>query len=330
MRSLGAFSDSDGLSQLLLRLTVNSTVYCLSEMTAPWGFQVAARSGPAFHLLTAGSAWLEVEGQQDPVRLAAGDLVILPRGEGHVVRDSPQSAVTLLDSILTETPPVNGHLSHGGGGERTDLLCGGFAVERLTARPLLEALPTVVHLRGSGGRAPEWLVSLIRMIAVEMASTGPGSEAVVTRLTDALLAQALRQCLAGADRAFPGATAVSDPQIARALRLIREHPDQRWTVPKMAAAVSLSRSAFAERFRAATGETPMQNLTRYRMAQAAEYLRATMAGIREIAHLTGYDSEVSVTKAFRRQYGTSPGAYRRSRAMATNAIGAETTPTVLN
>ena len=330
MRSLGAFSDSDGLSQLLLRLTVNSTVYCLSEMTAPWGFQVAARSGPAFHLLTAGSAWLEVEGQQDPVRLAAGDLVILPRGEGHVVRDSPQSAVTLLDSILTETPPVDGHLRHGGGGERTDLLCGGFAVERLTARPLLEALPTVVHLRGSGGRAPEWLVSLIRMIAVEMASTGPGSEAVVTRLTDALLAQALRQCLAEADQAFPGSTAVSDPQIARALRLIREHADQHWTVPKMAAAVSLSRSAFAERFRAATGETPMQNLTRYRMAQAAEYLRATMAGIREIARLTGYDSEVSVTKAFRRQYGTSPGAYRRSRATATKVIGPEKTPTVVN
>jgi len=323
MRSLGAFSDSDGLSQLLLRLTVNSTVYCLSEMTAPWGFQVAARSGPAFHLLTAGSAWLEVQGQADPVRLAAGDLVILPRGDGHVVRDSPKSAVSWLESILAETPPVNGHLTHGGGGERTELLCGGFAVERLTARPLLEALPTIVHLRGSGGRAPEWLVGLIRMIAVEMASTGPGSEAVVTRLTDELLAQALRQCLADADRAFGGATAVSDPQIARALRLIREHPDRRWTVPKMAAAVSLSRSAFAERFQVATGEPPMQNLTRYRMARAAEYLRATRAGIREIARLSGYDSEVSVTKAFRRQFGTSPGAYRRNNAMSPNTVGAD-------
>ena len=88
-----------------------------------------------------------------------------------------------------------------------------------------------ISVRGSGGHAPEWLVSLVRMIAVEMASTGPGSEAVVTRLTDALLAQALRQCLAEADRAFGGATAVSDPQIARALRLIREHPDRHWTVP---------------------------------------------------------------------------------------------------
>jgi len=137
---------------------------------------------------------------------------------------------------------------------------------------------------------------------------------VVTRLTDALLAQALRQSLLEVDRTLGKATAVSDPSIARALRLIREHPDRAWTVPKMAAAVAMSRSAFAERFRATTGETPMQHLTRYRMARAAEYLRATKAGVREIARLTGYDSEVSVTKAFRRQFGVAPGAYRKAGA----------------
>lgn len=316
MRSLGSFSEADGLSQLLLRLTVNSTIYCLSEMTAPWGFKVAARPSPAFHLLTAGSARLDVEGQPEPVRLAAGDLIILPRGEAHTVRDSPKSSVRWLDDILATTPPVNGHLNHGGGGERSELLCGGFAIDRLTGRPLLEALPTVVHLRGSHGRAPEWLVSLIRMIAVEMASNAPGSEAVVTRLTDALLAQALRLCLTEADRAAGAATAVSNPRIARALRMIREHPDRHWTVPKLAAAASMSRSAFAERFRLATGETPMQSLTRFRMARAAEYLRSSQAGVREIARLTGYDSEVSVTKAFRRQFGTTPGAYRKAKALA--------------
>jgi AraC-like DNA-binding protein len=48
------------------------------------------------------------------------------------------------------------------------------------------------------------------------------------------------------------------------------------------------------------------------MARAAEYLRATSAGIQEIARLTGYDSEVSISKAFRRQFGTSPGAYRKA------------------
>jgi transcriptional regulator GlxA family with amidase domain len=110
---------------------------------------------------------------------------------------------------------------------------------------------------------------------------------------------------------------VSDPQIARALRLVRERVDDDWTVPKMAAAVGLSRSTFAERFRAATGETPIQHLTRYRLARAAEYLRTTNAAILEIARRTGYESEVSISKAFRREFGVSPGAYRRSQAGST-------------
>src|SRR5215467_3375012 len=200
MRKLGTFPSADGLSQVLLRMTVTSSLYCLSEMTAPWGFRVAARSSPAFHLLTAGSAWLEVEGDPAPVSLGAGDLVILPRGHAHVVRDSRESPVLWLDGILAATPPVNGRLLHGGGGTRSELLCGEFLVEQLTARPVLELLPNVVHLRGNEGRAPEWLAGLVRMIAVEMASSGPGSEAVVTRLTDALLAQALRQGLLQAER----------------------------------------------------------------------------------------------------------------------------------
>ncbi|MEP7104983.1 MAG: cupin domain-containing protein, partial [Chloroflexota bacterium] len=73
MHTLGAFADDDGLSQLLLRLTVSSTVYCLSDMSAPWGFRVAPRPSPAFHLLTSGTAWLEVDGDQEAVRLQAGD-----------------------------------------------------------------------------------------------------------------------------------------------------------------------------------------------------------------------------------------------------------------
>ncbi len=105
-----------------------------------------------------------------------------------------------------------------------------------------------------------------------------------------------------------------DPQVARALRLIREHPDEPWTVIRLAAAVSLSRSAFASRFHDATGEAPMRYLTNYRLSRAATYLRTTDAGLREIARLTGYESEVSLSKAFRRRHGCSPGDYRRAPA----------------
>ncbi len=305
--------DPDGLSELLLRLTVSSTVFCFF-MSAPWGFKVPARPMPAFHIMTTGGGWLEVEGLREPIRLGPGDLTILPRGQGHIVRDSPRTRSLLrLDRILAEGQPEDGRYTLDGGGAAAELLCGGFAIDPVAGKPLLAILPEVIHLKSAEGPAPEWHKGLVAMIAAEMASMGPGSQAVITRLTDALLAQALRHTVVEVDKSLDKTSAFSDPRIARALRLMRDHPDQPWTVPKIAAAVSLSRSAFAQRFRTAMGETPMQHLTRYRMSRAAEYLRVSNAGIGEIARLTGYESEVSVSKAFRRQFGVSPGAYRKGR-----------------
>jgi AraC-like DNA-binding protein len=307
--------DADALSEVLLRLSVNSTVFCFF-MSSPWGFKVPAREVPAFHILTSGAAWLEVDGLAQPLRLTAGDLVILPRGQAHIVRNSARTtSLESLERILVRVPAVNAQRAYGGGGEdRSELLCGGFAIDPIAGRAVLDALPDIVHLKGGEALAPEWLVGLVRMIGTEVAKGGPGSEAVVTRLTDALLAHALRHSLEEAARATDAAEAYGDRQIARALRSMRDHPDQDWTVPKLAASVAMSRSAFAERFRAAMGESPMRHLTRYRMARAAEYLRLTDAGLREIARLTGYDSEVSVTKAFRREFGLAPGAYRKANA----------------
>ena len=317
MGGRGEFEDPDGLSELLLRLTVSSTVFCFF-MSSPWGFRVSRRPVPAFHIITSGGGWMEVDGHAQPIRLSSGDLVILPRGDAHIVRDSPKtSGLPELGEILQSTAPVNaGQFVYGGGGRPAELLCGGFAIDPIAGRQLLSTLPDVIHLRGGEGLAPEWLVGLIRMIAAEMANSGPGSQAVVTRLTDALLAQAVRHSLVAVDRSLDQAAAFKDPPIARALRLMREHPDRAWTVPELAAAVSMSRSSFAERFRAAMGETPMQHLTHYRMSRAAEYLRDTNAGIREIARLTGYDSEVSISRAFRRRFGVAPGAYRKSKPSA--------------
>jgi AraC family transcriptional regulator, alkane utilization regulator len=321
VRTVGKLTRDDWLSELLLRLSVRSSIYCISEMRAPWGFGVAARDIPAFHLLTSGRAWLDVDGSRDSISLDAGDLVILPRGSGHRLRDSQQSKVFWLDDILAERPPVNGRLAYGGAGERTELVCGGFGIDQLPARPLIASLPEVVHLRGHEGRSPEWLSSLIRMISVELAADRPGAEAVVSRLTDVLLAQALRSHVA---RTGSQTRSLGDAQVAHALRIMREQPNEMWSVPRLAGAVGLSRSAFAARFRAATGEPPMKSLTRFRLEQAASYLRTSNAGVSEIARRTGYESEVSLSKAFRRQYGMAPGAYRQETRVTSARDLAET------
>jgi len=314
-KTIGSIPDRDSVSDLLFGLSVTSTLYCISEMSAPWGFRVAARENPAFHLLSSGSAWLEVDGRPEQHRLLAGDLVILPRGDAHAVRDAPQSPVRWLERILADDAPVRGRLNHGGGGARSDLLCGGFNIDRAAARPLVEALPDVVHLHGHEGRAPEWLSGLVRMIGIEIAAAAPGTEAVVTRLTDALLTQALRQSLIALNDGSPGSIGIADPVVARAQRIMRSRPQDAWSVAGIAAEVGLSRSAFAQRFRFTTGEAPMRWLTSHRLARVAEYLRTTDLVLSEIARLTGYDSEVSISRAFRRQFGTAPGAYRRARRM---------------
>ena len=78
MKQLNAYDD-DAVSEVLTRLRVHSTVYCLAELRSPWGFRVEGRDVAKFHLLLEGDVWLEVDGH-DPLLLSAGDLVILPYG----------------------------------------------------------------------------------------------------------------------------------------------------------------------------------------------------------------------------------------------------------
>ena len=67
MKLLTDFPDSDAVSEALRFLRVRSTIYCRSEMRAPWGFAAEAPGAAAFHLVTAGRCWLEVEDEPEPV-----------------------------------------------------------------------------------------------------------------------------------------------------------------------------------------------------------------------------------------------------------------------
>jgi AraC-like DNA-binding protein len=311
MKRLNDFDGLDPVSKLLRSVRVRSTIYCRSQMRAPWGFAVEAHDNPAFHLVTSGRCQLEVEGHADHVELAAGDLVVLPNGRRHALRDSPQSPVTYLDEILASTPPRGGRLYWGGDGAPSGLLCGGFALEGGTSRPLLKALPPILEVRGARGRPVPWLGATVQMLSAETASGAPGSEEVVARLADTLLTQALRfalvQLQSEDEASLP---ALRDPQISAAIALIHGQPDHEWTVGELAAEVALSRSTFAARFRDVVGESPMRYLTRTRLAHAAALLRTTDASLAVIAVQAGYRTEFSFSKAFKREFGIAPGAFR--------------------
>ena len=311
MQLLNDFSPADPVSQILRVIRIRSTVYCRSLLGAPWGFGVAAHGNPAFHVVTTGSCWLQVDGDPGQLRLGAGDLVVLPTGRRHWLRDNPATPTTELEDILARTPLDEQHrLHYGGHGARTGLLCGGFALQG-SAHPVLRALPATLHIRGVAGHPVPWLAATLALLSAETAADAPGAGEVVSRLADALLTQALRVALAELESSGgAGIHALSDPQIAAAIQLIHRQPERAWTVGDVAAEVALSRSAFSARFRKLVGESPSRYITRAHLAHAAALLHTTNASLAEIADRAGYGTEFSFGKAFKRTFGVSPGAYR--------------------
>jgi AraC-like DNA-binding protein len=225
--------------------------------------------------------------------------------------------VRIQDLVPAELPTRFEPCRVGGGGTTARYLCGGFQFGESSANPVLASLPPLIHVKGENGRVLPWLEVQLQCIACEASSGRPGAQMVVARLSDVLFVQAVRAHLAALeDEAHGWLAAARDPQIGRALYLIHRSPERSWTVASLAAAVFLSRSAFAERFTRLVGQPPLAYLSAWRMHLAARMLRGESVRLAALADRLGYGSEASFSTAFRRHYGTSPGAYRRAPAAA--------------
>jgi AraC-like DNA-binding protein len=155
--------------------------------------------------------------------------------------------------------------------------------------------------------------SMLRLMAAEAAELRPGGEAVITRLGDIIVIQAIRAWMESdpaAQRGWLGA--LQDPQIGRAISHIHRDPARDWTVASLAHELAMSRSAFAARFTELAGEPVMSYVARWRMHVAVAALKEEGATVGQLAHRLGYRSEAAFSRAFKRVIGVSPGAIRRS------------------
>jgi AraC-like DNA-binding protein len=314
---------ADGLSELLERINVRSVVYCRSDLGAPWGFRVDGSATAKFHLVLTGQATLTLDDPGlAPVELTAGDLVLLAHGSGHLMQDHGGSPAPPLEDILAGGSPER--LTYGGDGPRTGLLCGGFMLAAdLNDNPLSLLPPLLVVSSADAGPARHWLEPVFVLLRDEAARDAPGTTAVLAKMADVFLTEIVRGYLSGLDAldALDAATAVSpatrgDPSVGAALALLRAQPEAPWTVADLARKVGLSRTVLAARFRELVGEPPMSYLARVRLGQAAGYLSTTDKTVRQIARLVGYESEASLSKAFRQAFGRAPGEYRRQQGAA--------------
>ncbi|MDP4505813.1 AraC family transcriptional regulator [Nonomuraea turcica] len=279
-------------------------------MSAPWGMRFAPSDGAGCHVILQGSCWLLSPGRE-PIPLAPGDVVFLAHGRGHAIADDPTTP--LVDVIqgqdgtwvLSEETPQ-------GTGPTTLMLCGAYRLSQARAHPLLTGLPDVVHLPARIGTHPA-LRAAVDLLGAELERPGPGSDALVPALLDSLLLYILRTWLhEHAEQAATGwAAALADPAIADALHALHRDPARPWTVEELGARASLSRAAFARRFTTVVGQPPLTYLTWWRMTVASRLLATSDAPLRVVAECGGYSSEFAFAKAFKREFGVSPGRYRR-------------------
>ena len=304
---------SDVLTDVLNTLRLRGRVFCRSEMSAPWGMRLPAGEYAHFHVIERGEAWLRLSGEAAAVRLESGDLVIVPHGRGHALGDSPEARAVPLE-LLRESSPEGPHLLRsGGGGAETRMICGSFEFASASENPLLLALPPLVVVRGRADHVDGWLARTLEMFAAEARDSGPGSELVISRLTDIIFVQGVRAWIEAQPNARVGwLGALGDRQIGAALGLMHRDPARDWSVSSLAAEVAMSRSRFAAKFAALVGEPPLSYLTRWRMHLAATALVAEDVTVAELALRVGYDSETAFSKAFKRRFGVSPVVYRRS------------------
>ena len=318
-----AFAPSpDPLGEALHFLHLRGYVYCRSEFSEPWGISLRPLQGHLwFHILTSGECRLETEGAEPQV-LHAGDIALVPHGEGHRLRSGPGVPVPWVHELGREYVSDRYEiLRHGGGGERTEMMCCAVTFDHPAGRNLVALLPRLIHVKPAlGSPSAEWLRSSLALMASEAGALRPGGETVVTRLADILLVQALRAWLETDPAAHGGwLGALRDQQIGRAITLIQREPARAWTVASLARELAMSRSAFAARFTELLGEPAMQYVARWRMHTAVSALQEDGATVAELANRLGYRSEAAFARAFKRVIGVPPGAVRRRSASATTS-----------
>jgi AraC-like DNA-binding protein len=312
----------DALTDILRAIHLQGSVHFRTELAAPWGMAIPASEAAQFHVLRRGRCWLTMNATAPagPLRLDAGDVVLLPRGHAHALADDPATRHEPLQELLQRHHPEEhpGPLRLGGDGEPATLICGYFTFAPGAVHPLLSVLPPLIVVRGEGGRARSWLESTLDLIADETVAGRPGGETLVDRLTEALFIQVLRSHLAEqpGDGAPSWLAGLRDPKVAAALGCIHRQPGHHWTVDDLARSAGMSRSAFSARFRELVGEPPLAYLTRWRMHLAAGHLQKTALTMPEIAERVGYQAEASFSKVFKKMWGVAPATYRREAAPA--------------
>jgi AraC-like DNA-binding protein len=335
----------DTLSDLLRAVRLRGAVFFYVEGCDPWVVETpnSCQIIPAilpgvdhlmpFHGVASGSCWTYLA-DGGPIRLEAGDLVLYPQGDHHVMSSAPGLRARSVDPSVYFAPRplqlpfsltvtaqgmVAGSVTDSGA-ERVKVVCGFLGCDAKPFNPLLASMPRVLRMPGLAADGSSWIASFLHSAVEESNRKRPGGEAVLERMSEMLFIEVLRRYAEDLPAEQTGWLAgVRDEAVGRALALMHEKPAEAWTLDRLGEVAALSRSVLHERFVHFIGQPPMQYLAQWRMQLAAGRLRDTDAKVLQIALEVGYEDETAFSRAFRRAVGESPGAWRRAHRARTQS-----------
>ncbi len=323
----------DVLSEVLKSVKLRGALYYNGEFSEPWSISTPGSSALApfvssdgghviiYHLLSEGKAYARLE-DGPPIWLEAGNIVVFPHGDSHVLgngRDSrPIDAAKELQRIFSQGLNVS---RMGGGGEVSKFICGYLVCDPQLAQVFLSGLPKILVVNIRNDTSGKWLENSILFSVGEASAGKAGGDAVLAKLSEVLLVETLRRYIAQLPHDQTGWLAgVRDLHVGKALALLHSNPSHPWTIAALAQAVGVSRSVIAERFRHYLDQPPMSYLTRWRLQLGAQMLAATSHSVAQIALEVGYESEAAFNRAFKRGYGSPPAQFRAAAKAPAAAI----------
>lgn len=303
----------DLLSDILDSLSLEGQFYFRTCFNSPWSIGVPNyASAIRFHYAVQGECYVRA-GDEEPIHLRQGDLVLVPAGAAHVISDTPAREPIGLDRAMEEADYEGGPLFVVGKGcenAATQLMCGHFTFAEGSDHPLLRSLPSLIHVSASMRSSTFWLDEALRLMARQMADDNPGSMAVVRRMSEIIFIETVRSSASQSEQLAGLMEALSDPKISRAIQAMHRDVATHWTVEALAGEAAMSRSRFAARFQELVGCGPLTYLAEWRLQKACALLREAQISIQEVAGRIGYQSPAAFTRAFANMFGESPSSFR--------------------
>jgi AraC-like DNA-binding protein len=325
----------DALSDVLRAVRLSGAVFFDIHAAEPWvaetplGRSVVHAMFPgsehmiSYHVILEGSCWAIVEGEP-PVQLSAGDVIVFPHGDTHVLTSTP--GMRKKPNMSMYRRPTVGQLpftiSMGGTAQDAKaeaaatsapgarFVCGFLGCDARPFNPLLHALPRVIRVSDDVNGT---LAAYVRFALAESKVPRIGGESVLGRLSELMFLHVVRRYLEDLPpEQADWLAGLRDEPIGRALAALHRHPARAWTLQALAREAGISRSVLAERFMQFVGHPPIEYLTSWRMQLAANQLRSSTESVAEIANRVGYESEAAFSRAFKKAVGAPPSEWRKT------------------